>query len=250
MLRRSPNLSAIGQIPSGIDPALRDVLSALKQIVEVREGRRGTDMLDKGVTYRDLVRLGLIEEINVPRLRSNQIVPVAPVAIEIPKVLPPGTILILSQSTIPSGYRLLKANGAAVSRSAYAELFAEIGTTWGAGDGETTFNLPDIRGEFIRIWDDGRGVDAGRVFASWQADENKLHSHAASTDSAGNHAHSTHTHGTSSTGFQSGPNKSTPSGGSQNTSSNGAHTHTVSVSNAGGNESRPRNLAFLAVISY
>lgn len=62
----------------------------------------------------------------------------------------------------------LRCNGAAVSRAAYANLFGVIGTLFGAGDGSTTFNLPDLRGEFIRGLDDGRGVDAGRSLGSWQ----------------------------------------------------------------------------------
>lgn len=59
-------------------------------------------------------------------------------------------------------------SGAAVSRTTYAALFAAIGTTFGAGNGSTTFNLPDLRGEFLRGWDDGRGADTGRVFGSSQ----------------------------------------------------------------------------------
>ena len=67
----------------------------------------------------------------------------------------------------PSGY--LKCNGAAVSRTTYADLFAEIGTAFGAGDGSSTFNVPDFRGEFVRGWDDSRGVDSGRNFATLKA---------------------------------------------------------------------------------
>jgi microcystin-dependent protein len=67
----------------------------------------------------------------------------------------------------PAGY--LKCNGAAVSRSAYADLFAAIGTTYGAGDGSTTFNVPETRGEFLRCLADGRAVDTGRVRGSAQA---------------------------------------------------------------------------------
>lgn len=80
---------------------------------------------------------------------------------------PAGTVIFYAASTAPSGF--LKANGAAVSRTTYASLFAAIGTTFGAGDGSTTFNVPDLRGEFPRGWDDGRGVDSGRVFGSTQA---------------------------------------------------------------------------------
>ncbi|MCR4299980.1 MAG: tail fiber protein, partial [Sulfuricaulis sp.] len=89
-----------------------------------------------------------------------------------------GQMAYFAMNTAPTGW--LKANGAAVSRTTYAALFAAIGTTFGAGDGTTTFNLPDQRGEIIRGWDDGRGVDSGRVFGSWQADEFRSHSHAES----------------------------------------------------------------------
>jgi phage-related tail fiber protein len=87
--------------------------------------------------------------------------------ISLPVETPPGTVSHFARSTAPSGW--LKANGAAVSRTTYAALFAAIGTTFGAGDGSSTFNLPDLRGEFLRGWDDGRGVDPSRVFGSAQA---------------------------------------------------------------------------------
>lgn len=68
--------------------------------------------------------------------------------------------------TAPSG--TLACDGSAISRAAYPELFAVLGIKAGAGDGVSTFNLPDLRGEFIRGWDAGRGVDAGRVLGSYQ----------------------------------------------------------------------------------
>ena len=58
-------------------------------------------------------------------------------------LLPVGTVMWLSGNTVPDG--CLVADGAAVSRTTYSELFAAIGTTWGEGDGSTTFNLPDAR---------------------------------------------------------------------------------------------------------
>lgn len=84
-----------------------------------------------------------------------------------PDVILPGTIMYWPTSFAPSGW--LKANGAAISRASYADLFSLINTFYGAGDGFSTFNLPDLRGEFIRGFDDGRGVDVGRVFGSNQA---------------------------------------------------------------------------------
>ena len=100
-------------------------------------------------------------------------------------MVPSGAVLYFAGRTAPAGW--LKANGAAVSRTAYAALFAAIGTTYGAGDGRSTFNLPDLRAEFIRGWDDGRGVDVGRVFGSAQAHALQSHQHglAMAADWAG-----------------------------------------------------------------
>lgn len=79
---------------------------------------------------------------------------------------PAGMVNFFAMTAAPVGY--LKANGAAVSRTIYADLFAAIGTTFGAGDSLTTFNLPDLRGEFVRGWTDGRSVDSGRAIGSFQ----------------------------------------------------------------------------------
>ena len=83
-------------------------------------------------------------------------------------MIPSGSVMYFAGQTAPAGW--LKANGAAVSRTAYAALFAAIGTTYGTGDGRTTFNLPDLRGEFVRGWDDGRGIDSRRALGSAQSD--------------------------------------------------------------------------------
>jgi microcystin-dependent protein len=89
---------------------------------------------------------------------------------------PAGTVIYTARSTAPTGY--LKANGAAVSRTTYATLFSAIGTTYGGGDGSTTFNLPDLRGEFVRGLDDGRGVDTSRTLGSSQGDATAMPSNA------------------------------------------------------------------------
>ena len=87
----------------------------------------------------------------------------------------PGEVKWFAMNTAPSGY--LKANGAAISRTTYASLFAAIGTTFGVGDGSTTFNLPDLRGEFVRGWADDRAVDTGRTFGTAQTDAMQGHVH-------------------------------------------------------------------------
>jgi microcystin-dependent protein len=66
-------------------------------------------------------------------------------------VMPPGSLMAYAASTAPSGW--LSCNGAAVLRATYADLFSAISTTWGTGDGSTTFNVPDLRGQFLRGYD-------------------------------------------------------------------------------------------------
>ena len=88
------------------------------------------------------------------------------IAAKIDQAAPAGTVAYIAGSAAPAGW--LKANGAEVSRTTYAPLFAAIGTRYGAGNGTSTFNLPDLRGEFVRGWDDSRGVDAGRALGSSQ----------------------------------------------------------------------------------
>lgn len=161
-----------------------------------------------------------------------------------------GKISYFARNTAPVGY--LKANGATISRTVYATLFAAIGTTFGVGDGTTTFGIPDLRGEFLRGWDDARGVDAGRAFGSAQAEETKSHAHTASETSAGAHTHTIPANtsgGSSGATFASSQDSLNPSS-FQSTGSAGAHTHTITVNASGGTETRPRNIAMLACIKY
>lgn len=145
--------------------------------------------------------------------------------------LPASSIVYFPRSTAPSGW--MKANGAAVSRTAYADLFAAIGTTFGAGDGLTTFNLPDLRGEFIRGWDDGRGIDSGRAMGSFQGDQNKSHTHNLQ---AWKQNQIDPTGGVYAVGSDSG------GGGSQQ--------EDLTTKSSGGSEARPRNVALLACIKF
>ncbi len=144
-----------------------------------------------------------------------------------------GSIAFFARSTAPAGY--LKANGATVSRTTYTALFTAIGTTFGAGDGAATFNLPDLRGEFPRGWDDGRGVDKNRAFGSAQLDALQDHAHAyirplITTDTDRGSASSLYSIDDHETGVT----------GSVAT---GAGYRTAT-------ETRPRNVALLACIKY
>lgn len=147
---------------------------------------------------------------------------------------PPGTVIMLAATNIPTGYRLLKCNGATISRTAYADLFSVIGTTFGVGDGVNTFRLPDLRGEFLRAWDDGRGIDTDRIFGSWQTDEIKSHTHNVRVQN--------------DSGALGWPIDidSTVKGDYMNNPFNRGQL----VENTGGKETRPRNIALLACIRY
>lgn len=136
-----------------------------------------------------------------------------------------GTIIINTNGVVPSGY--LECNGTELSRTTYASLFAAIGTIYGAGDGTTTFKIPDLRGEFIRGWDNGRGIDPSRGIGTFQADELKSH----------NHTYVRTNYTTSATDWQF--------AGSYSLSQD-----TTDTSSTGGSETRPRNVAMMYCIKY
>lgn len=71
--------------------------------------------------------------------------------------IPPGTIAAYGGETVPTGWLLC--DGAAVSRNQYARLFNALQISWGGGDGVNTFNVPDLRGMFLRGTDRGAGRD-------------------------------------------------------------------------------------------
>lgn len=142
---------------------------------------------------------------------------------------PSGAVAFFAMNAAPTGW--VKANGAAVSRTTYADLFAAIGTTFGAGDGLTTFALPDLRGEFPRGWDDSRGVDSGRSFGS--AQEGQVQNH---------------THRTSGGGGLNG--NSTNAGFAGAGSPNSTYNDTTNPTSGGGAETRPRNIALLACVKF
>jgi microcystin-dependent protein len=79
---------------------------------------------------------------------------------------PVGAVEAYAGAAAPTGWLLC--NGQAVSRTTFASLFAIVGTTFGAGNGSSTFNVPDLRGEFIRGLDGGRSIDTGRTLGSAQ----------------------------------------------------------------------------------
>ena len=136
---------------------------------------------------------------------------------------PAGTVSAFAGTSEPDGYFFC--DGQEVNRATNSELFSAIGTTFGSGDGSTTFNVPDLRGEFIRGWDSGRGVDSGRSFGSFQQDEFKAHNHTYTEPS---------------------PPQNDLNIGVENASLSRNTGQTTSTE--GGDETRPRNVALNYII--
>lgn len=155
---------------------------------------------------------------------------------------PAGTVIWTARNTAPTGY--VKANGAAISRTTYSALFSAIGTTFGSGDGSTTFNVPDLRGEFVRGWDDGRGIDTSRTFGSAQGSANLAHNHTV------NDPGHLHTWNFNQGAWNTGTSGNTAVAANQGTVDRNTATAVtnITINNSGDSESRPRNIALLACI--
>lgn len=144
--------------------------------------------------------------------------------------VPPGTVILYGHSSVPMGY--LACNGATISRNVYSALFLAIQITYGSGDGSTTFILPDLRGEFIRGWDNSRGIDSGRGIGTVQASGLLEHTHTV-----GNFV----SFDFGSSGTHNGPHF---------TSATGQGTKTTSGASGGISENRPRNVALHYCIKF
>lgn len=161
--------------------------------------------------------------------------------VPVPIYTPVGSVINFAASTPPVGF--LECDGATLLRATYPDLFAVIGTTFGTTD-STNFLLPDLRGEFVRGFDNGRGIDTGRVFGSAQLD-----AFQNITGQVGN--------GRGFSGPSSGPfSSSTGSGSPAGTGSaaSGVRRIDFDLSNAPGArtaaETRPRNIALIYCIRY
>jgi microcystin-dependent protein len=156
-----------------------------------------------------------------------------------PAGVPTGSVFTMATTTVPSGY--LECDGAAVSRTTYADLFAAIGTTWGSGNGSSTFNVPDLRGEFVRGWDNGRGVDSSRSFATSQGDAITDHTHKVRSEGESG--------GDGSNLRNTDPDNNAPTRtGGFNNYVTGVDAFISGSSTVTATETRPRNIAMMYVI--
>lgn len=143
-------------------------------------------------------------------------------------------------AAIPVSYRL--ANGQALSRSVYSGLFALYGTRYGAGDGSTTFNLPNRNGRVAIGYNPNDtqfstiGQTGGAKTAALSSANNGPHNHTGTTSTNGNHNHFNGNNvtvvGSSTLGLTNGPFERV-SYGNQSTSTNGNHNHTFTTNNSG-----------------
>ena len=166
--------------------------------------------------------------------------------------VPTGGLLDFAGSSAPVGWLLC--DGTEVSRATFAALFSVVGTTYGIGDGGTTFNLPDLRGRVVAGKDDMGGVAANRITVAESgitgttlgdaggAESHALitaelasHTHTGTTPSGGAHAHSVPSSENSAT-FGSNGTAAEPNGGTGSTipiASCGAHTHSFTTDSEG-----------------
>ena len=185
--------------------------------------------------------------------------------------LPPGAMVDFAGTVAPAGW--LMADGSAISRAVYSNLFQAIGVTYGVGDNSTTFNLPDFRGRFARYMDNmgtaagAAGRDTGRVLSGTAQAQATAKNGLAVTNnavtSAGMSANSSHSHS-----FTMGDNTGgtyptasgarlgqgtlfTAPGGTGVLSADISHTHSVTSNvtlGLGDAETRPINLACHRII--
>lgn len=148
-----------------------------------------------------------------------------------------GAISAFAFTSVPTGW--LECDGSTVSRTTYSDLFTAIGDTFGAGDGSTTFAIPDLRGEFIRGWDNGGGIDASRAIGSSQADQMEAHKHL---DGGVQFSGLTATYG------------SIAASGTRATGTDSSSVQRIYTSTQGGtdnsSETRPRNIAMMYCIKF
>jgi len=131
----------------------------------------------------------------------------------------------------PAGW--LECDGSAISRTSYAALFTAIGTVHGVGDGSTTFNLPDYRGQFLRGWDNGAGTDPDAASRTDAGDGSTTGDNVGTkqADELESHSHTLNKY------------KNATAAADRNTcDSGGAAAGTATTNTTGGNETRPTNV--------
>jgi microcystin-dependent protein len=198
----------------GVDSA--EIATSAVGAAEIATDAVATGEIAANAVQTDEIQDGTITDADLSTATSNKLRDV-------------GEIITYAGSTCPNGS--VEANGAAVSRTTYSALFAVIAETWGDGDNSTTFEVPDLRGRFLRGWDhasardpdaasrsaDNGGGNSGDNVGSWQDHEFESHTHGFNAADEG-------------TGISD-------AGSGANAASESSQTTSAS----GGNETRPEN---------
>lgn len=175
--------------------------------------------------------------------------------------VPAGTIVPFAgpKSNIPTGWLYCDGTSYA-STGMYGKLYTAIGFSWGNDGGK--FRVPDLRGYFLRGWDDGAGIDpdkasrvakytggnTGDAIGTYQTDIYGSHNHSGTTSTDGNHRHPIGVRGYDTNGTDGADG----SGDDPNiyTKYAGDHNHTLNINASGGNETRPENASVIFIIKY
>jgi microcystin-dependent protein len=169
--------------------------------------------------------------------------------------VPTGTILPFGGSVAPANAVLC--DGSAVSRTTYAKLFSVIGTTYGVGDGSTTFHVPNLKGKIpvglnsLESEFNYLGKSGGEKSHILSSLEMPSHSHTASGSAAGGHNHNVtldyYTNNTTGGSIHYVHPTSGSGQVSKVTSAGGEHTHSISVGNSGGGSAHNNIQPYLTV---
>lgn len=225
-----------------LDPALSGYITGMPIFFKAANANTGASTLDINGLGTKSIKKSTDVDLVAGDIKAGQIVLVVYDGVNFQAIGDMGAgktgDVRISLSATPNDDEI-KLNGASLSRTTYAGLWdwAQAQSvvveeaSWSpnntgafsSGDGSTTFRVPDTRGEFPRFFDDSRGVDSGRVFGSWQADDFKSHLHPVSLVA---------------TPVTSGGGTAWGGGAGGSTDS------------TGGTESRGRNITFYAFIKY
>jgi len=168
-------------------------------------------------------------------------------------LVPTGSIIATAVSAAPAGW--LFCAGQAANRTTYAALFAAIGTTYGAGDGVTTFNLPDLRGRTIAALDNMGGIDAGRLsWANTLGTSGGTETHTLTTAEMPSHTHLQNAHSHNMT-FQmsafAGYGQGTPVSGNAVSNSTNRNTDNTTATNQNtGGDGAHNNMQPTLLLNY
>lgn len=205
---------ATGSVATGSNATLRHITFDLSRSARTAAETRP----------RNLAVLWCIKAWNAPINQGN--IDVAALVSELDALksaVPVGSIIPFPKASVPPGY--LELDGSVQSISVYPDLAAYLGTTFNTGSEPAGFfRLPESRGEFMRGWDHGRGIDSGRAIASYQGDAFKSHTHTPPN--------------------QTGINSAAIATGAKSLGGNTYDT-LYNVGFTGDTETRPRNLAVM-----